>query len=150
MMSCRCSRTSFCSLESSARVGGPSAGFTSCPFWAQAGAASCAIKSPLRIPDQIGLDVFAMMRLAMRSFVCLVNQHQRRREDVVLDLGDAAVFPVVKVLELQNDAVGEVDVDTAGGPPPLGQVGAVGTAAGGRVAQPDEGVAILDATDDAE
>ena len=102
------------------------------------------------MPDQIGLDVFYMVRLAMRSFVCLVNQHQRRREDVVLDLGDTAVFPVVEVLELQDDAVGEVDVDAAGGAPSLGQVGAVGAAGRGRIAQPDEGVAILDATDDAE
>src|SRR3954453_6343051 len=115
MMSCRCSRTSFCSLASSARVGGPS----DVPFWAQAGAASCRITSPLRIPDQIGLDVFSMVRLAMRSFVCLVNQHQRRREDVVLDLGDTAVLPVVEVLELQDDAIGEVDVDAARGAPSL-------------------------------
>src|SRR5450631_3955481 len=153
MMSCRCSRTSFCSFASSARVGGPSealASFPSCPFCAHAGAASCAISSALRTPHQIGLDLFSMVRLAMRSFACLVNQHQRRREDVVLDLGNATVLPIVEILELQNDPIGEVDVDAAGGAPPLGQVSAVGASRRVRITKPDERVAIFDTANHAE
>src|SRR5580704_12754523 len=100
MRSCRCSRTSLCSFVNSARVGGPS-GALSC---AHPGTTSVVRARPTRSPATIGLRF--LMLMPRLSF----DQHEGRREDVVPNLGDAAVLPVVQVLGLEDDAIREVDV----------------------------------------
>src|SRR5436190_1897948 len=110
MMRARCSLTSFCNRANSARVG-PA---PSCS-WAPAAPATGATardrdraRGKKARPRQWELRLIMTIPLAGMGGACTsVDEQQGRREDVVLDLGDAAVLAVVEVLGLEHDAVAE-------------------------------------------
>src|SRR4051812_817390 len=116
MISWRCSRTSACRRANSAAVG---PGLPS-SAWAPSDAVAHTTTN-------------AAAPIALASLACIlpllsINEHQRRRDDVVGDGGNPPVLAVLQVLALQHHALGQRQPQAGGRAPGLGHVDAVGAA----------------------